>query len=193
MSDKRCELCGKRPASVRFTEIAATQVTKRFICRACAEARGLLAVPVEPVVALQELLAASQPAAAIEVELPGLACGACGLDVAQFRKTGRLGCAACYAAFESELVPLLRRIHAHTRHAGKAPRRSARRVEFRRRVDALRQDLERAVRTEDYERAASLRDQIRQLEHEQGVAARRAAQAAVDPPGAAETGGGLGG
>ena len=187
MSEKRCELCNKHAASVHYTEIAESQVTKRFICRACAEKRGILDVPSKPAVALQELL--SLPAqAAQEAEVravPDLQCRTCGLAFSQFRRAGRLGCPACYGAFESELVPLLRKIHAHARHTGKAPRDFATKAELRQRVNDLRHELERAVRAEDYERAAGLRDQIRSVELEQTVATRRApvSRHAPAPPG----------
>ena len=184
MSDRRCELCGKQPASVRYTEIDESQVTKRFICRGCAQARGLLDEPSKPVVALQELLAMPAPAPP-EPEPPAasreLVCGSCGLAFTAFRKQGRLGCAACYRAFEAQLVPLLRKIHAHVRHAGKSPRTYARKIELRQKVADLRAELERAVRGEDYESAARLRDQLRGLEQEQSLAARQAARG--DEPG----------
>lgn len=177
MTDTRCELCNKHPAAVHYTEIAESQVTKRFICRSCAEKRGILDVPSKPAAALQELL--SLPAqAAREAEVravPDLQCRSCGLVFSQFRRSGRLGCPACYVAFESELVPLLRKIHAHARHSGKSPRDFATKSELRQRVEDLRRELERAVRAEDYERAAALRDQIRSVEVEQTVATRRGA------------------
>ena len=179
MNEKRCELCGKHPASVQFTEVDESQVTKRMICRGCAQARGLLDEPSKPSVALQELLTMPSQSAAeplFPAEAPPLVCSGCGLSFAAFRKQGRLGCPACYAAFEEPLVPLLRKIHSHVRHAGKAPHTYARKVELRQKVEDLRRELERAVRGEDYERAAHVRDQLRMLEQEQSVAARQAAQ-----------------
>jgi protein arginine kinase activator len=178
VSDKRCELCGKQPASVHFTEIDESQVIKRFICRGCAQSRGLLDDPARPAVALQELLAMPSQATPepLPTEVQPLVCSECGLSFSTFRKHGRLGCASCYAAFESQLVPLLRKIHTHARHAGKAPHTYARKVELRQKVEDLRHELERAVRGEDYERAACLRDQLRSLEQEQSVAARQAAR-----------------
>jgi protein arginine kinase activator len=179
VSDKRCELCGKHPGSVHFTEIEDAQIVKRFICSQCAQARGLLDEPAKPIVALQELLAMPALPAAAEPEAPAetrdVTCGGCGLTFALFRKQGRLGCASCYRAFEPQLVPLLRKIHAHVRHAGKSPRAYARKVELRQKVEDLRAELDRAVRGEDYERAADLRDQLRAVEQEQSLAARRAA------------------
>ncbi len=77
-----------------------------------------------------------------------------------------------YQAFEKELTPLLQRAHGlersqETHHVGKVPtRRGGTGVPMKRQVDVakLRKELARAVEAEDYERAAKLRDQIRQAE-----------------------------
>jgi protein arginine kinase activator len=86
----------------------------------------------------------------------------------EFRADGRLGCPADYELFRAGLLPILQRIHRATRHAGKVPRRPAATTESGPRAAAelldLRQRLRRAVDSEDYERAAALRDLIRQKE-----------------------------
>ena len=70
--------------------------------------------------------------------------------------------------FEKDLTPLLQRAHeGATHHVGKVPtRRGGTGVPMKRQVDVakLRKELARAVEAEDYERAAKLRDQIRQAE-----------------------------
>ncbi len=54
-------------------------------------------------------------------------CSECGMAYTQFRKTGTLGCATCYEAFEAELSPLIERAHnGGTHHIGKRPARAAR-------------------------------------------------------------------
>lgn len=183
MSEKRCDVCGKQPATVRYTEIDEGQVSKKALCRVCATARGILDEPPKSVLTLQQLLTVSAaPTAKPAPEgraAPDLVCSGCGLSFAAFRKQGRLGCAACYTAFESELLPLLRKLHAHVRHAGKAPHAYARKAELRARVEDLRGELERAVRAEDYERAAHVRDELRGVEQQQTQAARQAGPAAA--------------
>jgi protein arginine kinase activator len=175
MSESRCDACGKLPATVRYTEIDEGRVTKRGLCRACAASRGLLDEPPKPMVVLEPLLGAagSGGGTARPPTAKDPACPACGTTFLGFRQRGRLGCSRCWAAFESELVPLLRKLHGHSRHVGKAPHAYARKAELRQRVEDLRAELDRAVRGEDYERAARLRDEIRAVEHDQSRAARR--------------------
>jgi protein arginine kinase activator len=66
------------------------------------------------------------------------------------------------------LTPLLQGAHARaTPPVGKVPtRRGGTGVPMKRQVDVakLRKELTKAVEAEDYERAAKLRDQIRQAE-----------------------------
>lgn len=153
-----CELCKKNAASVHFTEIADSEVSKFFICRDCAESRGLL----EEAPSLEELMSSiSKPkrkASARHVH----PCPKCGLEFADFQSQGRLGCPDCYAAFESQLKPLLRQIHEDWQHTGKEPRGSVLAASAWARVEALQHELEAAIAAEHYERAAQLRDEIRQ-------------------------------
>ncbi len=169
MSDPRCDLCGGQHATVRFTEIDDGQKTKRTICRTCAEARGLLESTSPTVTVLQKLLSVAPVPKAPPGETPAPAtversCPSCALSLATFRRQGRLGCAMCWTVFEAQLVPILRNIQPNVRHVGKAPRTHARQAELRQRFADLRAELERAVRGEDYERAAHVRDEIRTLE-----------------------------
>jgi protein arginine kinase activator len=96
-------------------------------------------------------------------------CDNCGITWAEFRQNGLLGCANDYTVFERDLTPLLQRAHeGATHHVGKVPaRRGGTGVPMKRQVDLtrLRKELQRAVEGEDYERAAKLRDQIRQAEN----------------------------
>jgi protein arginine kinase activator len=60
-------------------------------------------------------------------------------------------------------------MHKGTEHVGKLPQRAHKEIELSDRMQALTQDLEKAVAEENYETAASLRDQIKQLEHERAI------------------------
>jgi protein arginine kinase activator len=177
----RCESCNASPAPVRYTEIDAGKVTKRTLCRACAEKRGLLDTGPKSVVVLQQLLSSPNPPArrtSARETGTGLVCTGCGMSLAEFRAQGRLGCARCYTTFQAALGPLLRKLHGAARHVGRTPRSDGRITELRRRVETLRAEIERAVRGEEYERAARLRDELRAVEAEQSVVARGGPEAA---------------
>jgi protein arginine kinase activator len=67
-------------------------------------------------------------------------------------------------AFEKELEPLVVNIHGDNRHTGKRPKRVTHSTDRRTEVIRLRREMKDAVEKEDYERASSLRDQIREIE-----------------------------
>ena len=114
-------------------------------------------------------LVATEAAALIEADGPDARpCEVCGLKFVEFRNSGRLGCPHDYDHFREELLPLLESIHGDTVYAGKSPKAPARATPKPPRdageLTALRKKLTRAVKDEDYEAAARLRDRIRELE-----------------------------
>jgi protein arginine kinase activator len=163
-----CDRCGKNEAAIHLTQIEGTQSTTRNLCESCAEALGLNPGPAaqQGSAPLADFLAQMGKGFATAEALPTLGtCPGCGLTLADFKKTGRLGCARCWSALDSSLRGLLRKLHGGTQHAGKVylatnPSESDRTA----RIASLRRSLTRAVDAEDFERAAALRDQIRRLE-----------------------------
>lgn len=93
-----------------------------------------------------------------------LKCDQCGLSFPRFAQTGRFGCSNCYNAFEGALNPMLRKIHGKTYHVGKVPRRSGSQIRVRNEIQHLKRELQEAVNAEEYERAAVIRDKIKELE-----------------------------
>ena len=118
--------------------------------------------------ALADLLLGIGAAEEIEKGAPTQKCPVCGFTQADFKKTGRLGCSACYITFAEGLGTLLKAMHKGTEHVGKLPQRAFRQMELSDKMRTLTDDLEKAVAEENYEDAATLRDQIKQLEHETG-------------------------
>jgi len=97
-------------------------------------------------------------------EAPGLKCSNCGLTYADFRKKARFGCSRCYQTFKKLLLPFLKRIHGATRHKGVAPPLIGEKIRYQKEIQSLREKLKAAVELEEFEKAAQLRDQIRELE-----------------------------
>ncbi len=91
-------------------------------------------------------------------------CRNCGMTFAKFRQSGTLGCPDCYTAFEEHLAPLIERAqNGATQHRGKTPRRAGASVDRQVLVQQLVKELDQAVTAEQYERAAQLRDRLRNL------------------------------
>jgi protein arginine kinase activator len=164
-----CDRCGKNEAAIHLTQIEGTQSTTRNLCEGCAEALGLNPGPAaqQGSAPLADFLAQMGKGFAAAETAPTLGtCPGCGLTLADFKKTGRLGCARCWTALDASLRGLLRKLHGGTQHAGKVYLATGNPSESDRtaRVASLRRSLSRAVEAEDFERAAALRDQIRRME-----------------------------
>ena len=103
-----------------------------------------------------------------------LKCECCGTDFDEIRRTGRVGCGNCYTVFEKRLAPTIARIHGKTVHIGKKPditlsepaSQNVPTVEETKesKIAKLRYELAEAIRNEEYEKAAVIRDKIREEE-----------------------------
>ncbi len=179
----QCDVCKAKEAEVFLTQIVEGKMQKVNLCKACSNDRG---VDDPTGFALTELLAGLGTSTETEKPAPAgshshggsgsgetqaAKCPVCGFTQADFKKTGRLGCSECYHTFSDHLGNLLKAMHKGTRHTGKLPVRIARQQEITERMKSLQDDLLKAVREENYEIAASLRDQIRKLSGQIGQTA----------------------
>ena len=154
-----CQSCGEAKATIHLTDIVEKQKHELHLCEACAQANDLIPAGNPTQLNLQSLVHLITTKATATAKLSELTCPDCGLNYAMFRHEGRLGCPADYDAFRDVLIPLLERIHRATHHAGKMPRTQGKRAELTR----IRQQLDDAILTENYEEAARLRDLLRAL------------------------------
>ena len=99
-------------------------------------------------------------------------CAKCDTTWDRLREDGRAGCASCYETFAAQLQEAMQRMNADPQHVGKTPRaltQRKRRLEHLRarrdnRLAMLRERLERALKNEDFDEAARLRDKIKIVE-----------------------------
>jgi protein arginine kinase activator len=157
-----CGECNEKRAIIRYAETTDGRLSTWNLCEECARRRGvapLLSTFAGPLVnILMGLLEESRES---EEESSGAVCPQCGLSYGDFRRSGKLGCGVCYETFREELRPLIRRVHGSTSHAGRAPLELERDFDSRTELKRLKNELRDAVRREEYERAAELRDLIR--------------------------------
>ena len=159
-----CDICNKVPATVHLTEIIDDQITELHLCEKCAREKS---VNMEQQFGLADLLAGLAEFGSVKEQAEGLIkikCANCGLSFSDFKKIGRLGCSECYVTFRRYLGPLLKRIHGSGQHAGKTPVKVARTARKRSNLEELRDKLQTAIEEEEFEKAAKIRDQIKQLE-----------------------------
>ena len=91
-------------------------------------------------------------------------CSICGATFSDFAETGKAGCANCYKTFYDELLPYLKRVHGSTKHTGSRPERAPLIVRSENKIGQLRKELKELILTENFEEAARVRDEIKELE-----------------------------
>ena len=159
-----CDVCKCNDATVFLTQILEGKMQKVNLCDACSKEKGVQ----DPTgFALADLLLGIGAAEEIEKGASTQKCPVCGFSQADFKKTGRLGCSECYSTFAEGLGSLIKAMHKGTKHTGKVPARLFRDIVRSGRLNELKRSLEEAVSKEDYESAATIRDEIRQLELEE--------------------------
>ncbi|NLN23243.1 MAG: hypothetical protein GX164_04225 [Clostridiales bacterium] len=90
-------------------------------------------------------------------------CPLCGISIRELSEEGKVGCTECYRSFADELRPSITRIHGSVRHKGRFPLRFKNKCEKENVLDDLRRRLKEAIKNEEFERAAALRDEISNL------------------------------
>lgn len=158
MTHRRCDGCGKPGGHIRTHQSNGGEYRELWLCSSCARLIG--AEKTDPAFGptVGELLGT------LTGETSSRSCPNCGTRFRQIRQTGQVGCAECYQAFGNRIQLLLAQMGLVEPHVGRYPSRIA---SYKRLlVDRvmMKEDLEDALDREDYEHAAELRDQIRQLE-----------------------------
>jgi len=157
-----CCICKEKPATVHLTQIAGDKMQKVDLCEECAKTKGVN----DPAgFSLADLLLGLGASNEIEQAAAGgdLKCPKCGFTHADFKKAGRLGCPECYTTFAEGLEGLLKTMHKGTRHVGKSPEALRQERDLADRVNRLQKQLTQAIEAENFEQAATLRDEIKQL------------------------------
>ncbi|NLJ33584.1 MAG: hypothetical protein GX349_03200 [Firmicutes bacterium] len=168
-----CQECQKRPATVMVRRTVNNKTTRVHLCEYCAREKGELNFMdsfAGPEFSLHKLFASllDSDAEVKQLKLDPTAgllkCPQCGLTYNEFKGSGRLGCASCYKTYRQQLEPLLGRLHGRIEHCGKVPQRAGRSLRLKQELGELKEALNRAVEREEFEKAAVLRDKIRDME-----------------------------
>ena len=161
-----CQKCHKNSATVRYAEVVDGKVADLHLCADCltkhqnqANQGFELSGPPSP--------GGKGPTRVVLEAGPRTeyqTCAVCETSLATVLKTGKVGCVDCYESFGSQLSAVLEGIHGSTQHRGTRPRVDDARERVRANLQTKRLLLRSALDAENYEEAATLRDDIRTLE-----------------------------
>ena len=160
----KCDICGKREAMVFIQQIMGGDKVEVHLCEVCAGERGISSEGEKFELSLSDLLSDLVNVKDAKGRPEPQVCSNCGRSAEEITKTGVIGCAECYAVFAEQIRGVLDESGVPTRHLGKFPRRLRAFKTYLVDVARLKKGLREAVHREDYEKAAAIRDRIRELE-----------------------------
>ena len=161
----KCEICGLKDAVIHIRQMQKDLVHELHVCEECAQEKGLIREEESelPIANLLSGLLEGKDVTGATVEVKD-ACPRCGMKASEFRKQGKLGCPACFEAFDKDVRAIVSQMASRPRHTGKVPAALLAAHQEASQGDNLREELKEAVEHEEYELAARLRDRLRELE-----------------------------
>ncbi len=155
----KCDKCGKYIATTHIHSVINGKVTNLNLCTNCAVIKGLNNRGTSM---FSDLLKNTEH----DNKSNEKVCSSCGAKLSSIVESGLIGCGDCYKIFNNELSTTIRRLHGRTNYRGKIPQTSAPRLDCSSIVSKLREEMAKAVQTENFEHAAELRDKIKEIEGE---------------------------
>ncbi len=159
-----CDKCSKNEATLHYTQIVNGKKMEQHLCSECAG-------KMENTFTFDDIFKNVFNINGIgSYGRKVLKCEDCGLTIDELNKTGKLGCAKCCETFGDALEPALKNIHSGTVHKGKRPGKSVSLTpKIEEKVDKraeLEAKLKEAIASEEYEKAAEIRDILRNMDKE---------------------------
>ncbi len=165
-----CENCKKNNATTYFKRNINGNIQEVYLCSECAAKLDMGGMSSS----LFDFLMPNQ--FRLRAEREQKKCG-CGTTFYNISKSGKVGCPDCYETFKNELAAVLKKINGAKTHTGRGPERfKTAKVEPQKtekvenaeenKETTLRKQLEAAIKCENFEEAAKIRDQIKALKEE---------------------------
>lgn len=166
-----CEKCKKNEAKINLITVINGQKHEIWLCESCA--KDIANIPFfSPIVQninlpLQGMISeifSNSDNNENSTKVEEIVCSNCGLTYDEFKKSGRLGCYDCYKEFKVVLEPRIKSLQAGVKHVGKIPKIKGKELVQKRKLKDLKQEMQKLIVAEEYERAAIVRDEIKKLE-----------------------------
>ena len=162
-----CDNCGKNPATTHLKTVVNGVVHENHLCSYCAANQGYGNIGK---LSLTNMLASMFGESISSGKPISKRCECCGASFSDIAQSGRVGCSECYNTFRQELMPSLNRLHGKAVHIGNVPYEQKPEETVQDKIKKLKAQLSDAIKAEEFENAAKLRDEIRALEGEENNA-----------------------
>jgi protein arginine kinase activator len=166
-----CEVCKKNEATVHITKIVNGMKYEFNACEKCAKEKGDFnftgQVDFPSPFTFQNILSGIidyMGTTSQQQKSYVISCDNCGATYVEFKQRGLVGCSQCYENFKSTLTPIIKRVQGNVEHAGKIPRKTGKSIIEKKKLLELKDDLQKAIAAEEYEKAAEIRDMIKEIQ-----------------------------
>lgn len=165
-----CDVCKKNKATVHLTQIINGIKKEYNLCESCAKEMNTISfipdINIGKDFSFQNVIGGLIDyinGNSYKVEEKDVVCKNCGMSYKEFKDNGLLGCSECYTEFKEFLNPVVKRLHGSTEHMGKIPKKTCSCIIQKKKILKFKEDLNKAVAMEEYEKAAEIRDKIIEL------------------------------
>ncbi|MGL5574873.1 MAG: UvrB/UvrC motif-containing protein [Sarcina sp.] len=169
-----CEKCKEKEATIKLIKVVEGKKEIYMLCEDCVNNLGEIVLEGEIddidnfdfnkiLSGLVDYLNKNNDKKELEINS---VCEKCGTRYEELKETGIIGCSECYKVFELGLIPMVNRYHGSSYHMGS--KKFAYITQEDSSLENLQQELEEAVKFEEYEKAAILRDAIKDLKNYDG-------------------------
>ncbi len=169
----KCSKCGVNNANTHVKTVINGELREYDLCSECAHKLGYTDMFSDMQSDFSNMLSGFF-GNVLPARTQATRCEFCGSSYSEIARSGQVGCAHCYELFADRLYPSIRRMHGNTTHCGKhsktaerAKAESEKKPAEQTREDklaAMKEELEQAIREQNFERAAELRDSIKETE-----------------------------
>lgn len=174
-----CDICNKNEASIHYTEVINGVKNERHLCSECMKEMDTGIEGEFPFAKLikgiltAHLATGQENKSALQIQ-----CNKCKMTYHQFAKGGKFGCAECYSVFGPLILDNIKKIQGSNSHIGKKYKKSLDNIDISQlfeteeksthkskstTIDILQRQLKKAIEIEDFDEAARLRDEIKEL------------------------------
>ena len=156
-----CQKCINHEATTHIVENINGLKNEYYLCADCASGYHSAVNPFED---FDKILTNMFFVPAKISAFPILKCPTCGADLEFLEETGKVGCSDCYNALSESLAPYIEKLHHGLEYKGKIPEKAGKLLKKKRELENLKNELKAAVEDQEYEKAAELRDKIKEME-----------------------------
>ena len=163
-----CSNCSSKEAAFHYKYIKNGVKNEIHLCTDCAKELGYIneaELSFNPANIFGELFSLPH---FIQQKPSVSSCPNCGATLDTVNRTGFVGCDKCYEFFARPIDTILSKIQPSTVHKGKLSGTEGKKIERDNTLKNLKESLQKAILSENYEEAAVLRDRIKAMESEGG-------------------------